>query len=375
VDVRTKVAIVGAGPAGLAVGACLRRAGLDFIIFEKDHAIAPAWRRHYERLHLHTVKHYSSLPFVPFPKSYPRYVPRDLMMAYLTSYADAFEIRPRFGEAVVAVRREDTHWVVETPSTRALADHVVVASGGNAAPCTPEIAGLTTFKGKLLHSAEYRTAAGFAGQTVLVIGMGNTGAEIALDLAEAGARPTISVRDGVHIVPRDLFGVPIQLVAMMATRVLPRRANDRLFPFILDLALGNLARYGIKRPEQGLLQQVASASRIPVIDVGTVRRIADGTIKIAGDIAEVTDDGAVFQEGGHTTFDAIITATGYRPNYQDFLAPLQTADPGVASGPYFVGFQNKVTGLLREISIEAAQIVADINRRAIDPPDRRVPRP
>ena len=82
--------------------------------------------------------------------------------------------------------------------------------------------------GKIVHSADYRNAKPFAGQSVLVIGMGNTGAEIALDLAEGGARPTISVRNGVHIVPRELFGLPIQLVAMLATKLLPLKANDAL---------------------------------------------------------------------------------------------------------------------------------------------------
>ena len=106
---------------------------------------------------------------------------------------------------------------------------VVVASGYNADPVSRSDAGLERFKGKLIHSADYRNAKPFAGQSVLVIGMGNTGAEIALDLAEGGARPTISVRNGVHIVPRELFGLPIQVVAMLATRLLPLKANDALF--------------------------------------------------------------------------------------------------------------------------------------------------
>ncbi|TIO39955.1 MAG: FAD-binding protein, partial [Mesorhizobium sp.] len=83
----TNVVIVGAGPAGLAVGACLKRAGVDFIILEKASELAPAWRRHYRRLHLHTVKSFSSLPFLPFPKSHPRYVPREKVVAYLDAYA------------------------------------------------------------------------------------------------------------------------------------------------------------------------------------------------------------------------------------------------------------------------------------------------
>src|SRR4029450_8983355 len=108
--------------------------------------------------------------------------------------------------------------------------------------------GIETFAGSVLHSARYASAAPFAGQAVLVVGMGNSGAEIALDLCQGGARVHVSVRGGVHIVPRDLLGVPIQLVAMAATRLLLRRLNDALFPPILDLALGHPARHGISRP-------------------------------------------------------------------------------------------------------------------------------
>jgi len=109
----TDVVVIGAGPAGLAVGACLRKAGLDFIILEKDHQVASSWRRHYERLHLHTVKQLSSLPYVPFPAAYPRYVPRHLVVEYLDSYAAHFDLKPRFGDAVRSVRRNGTDWLVQ----------------------------------------------------------------------------------------------------------------------------------------------------------------------------------------------------------------------------------------------------------------------
>jgi len=151
---------------------------------------------------------------------------------------------------------------------------VVIATGYNGEPVVPVIPGIETFRGKVLHSADYTDAKPFARRAVLVIGMGNTGAEIALDLAEGGARPTLSVRNGVHVVPRDLFGIPIQVVAMTATRVLPAGFNDAIFPKILDLVLGRPARYGITRPKEGILAQAARAAKIPVLDVGTVRKIS-----------------------------------------------------------------------------------------------------
>ena len=190
----TTVVIVGAGPAGLAVGACLKRAGVDFAILEKAGEVAPAWRRHYRRLHLHTVKSFSSLPFLPFPRDYPRYVPRELVVRYLDDYARKFDLRPRFGVTVKAIRRDDSGFLVETGSDSLKARHVVIASGNNAEPIVPRLAAIEAFKGEVLHSADYTQAAPFAGRSVLIVGMGNTGAEIALDLAEGGAKPTISVR-------------------------------------------------------------------------------------------------------------------------------------------------------------------------------------
>ncbi|MHA4735141.1 flavin-containing monooxygenase [Ensifer adhaerens] len=364
----THVVIVGAGPAGLAVGACLRRAGLDFVILEMAYEIAPAWRRHYRRLHLHTVKAFSALPHMPFPKDYPRYVPREKMVAYLDAYAERFELRPRFGETVKSIRRKDGGYLVETGTETFCAGHVVIASGNNAEPFVPSLPEIEAFQGRRLHSADYTEAAPFAGQSVLVVGMGNTGAEIALDLAECGARPTLSVRNGIHIVPRQLFGVPIQIIAI-ATQPLPRAVNDRLFPTILDLALGKLEKYGIARPKQGILEQI-NAGRIPVIDVGTVRAIKSGDIKVASDIKRFTERGATFVSGRHAEFDSVILATGYRPSFEKFLpAALRPGKSGVtrqaaALGLYLVGFHNPVTGLLREIGREAAAVSADIERRS-----------
>lgn len=251
------------------------------------------------------------------------------------------------------------------------APHVVIASGLNTEPVSPVVPGAEKFTGRLIHSADYVNAKPFAGQSVLVVGMGNTGAEVALDLSEGGAQPTISLRGGVHIVPRDLFGVPIQVIATLASKALPMRANDALFPFILDLALGNPAKYGLRRPQQGILQQIAESAKIPVLDVGTTKRIAQGAIKIVPGLSAITEDGAVFEGGNKAKFDAIIFATGYRPNYRDFVEDdhINAANDGTPneqtrnSTIHFVGFRSPVSGLLREIAKEAVRIAGHIVRQ------------
>ena len=359
----TDVAVIGAGPAGLAVGACLRKAGLNFVILEKDRQIAPSWRRHYDRLHLHTVKRYSSLPYLDFPKSYPRYIPKHLVIEYLEAYAERFDLKPRLGDEVRSVRPEAAGWLIDSAASSIRAPFVVIASGYNAEPTIPSFPGMEKFKGQVIHSFSYVNAKPFAGQSVLVAGMGNTGAEIALDLSEGGANPAISVRNGVHIVPRELFGVPIQIVALVATGMLPGWLNDFIFPPILDFALGKPSKHGITRPKQGLLRQIANAGKIPVIDVGTLKKISEGKIHIAPGIEEFWEDGVVFKDGNRKRFDAIILATGYRPNYQSFLKFSGAREEARELGLFFVGYHNVVTGLLREISKESVRIAEHISGR------------
>jgi cation diffusion facilitator CzcD-associated flavoprotein CzcO len=367
----TSVVVVGAGPAGLAVGACLRRAGLDFTILERESQVAPAWRRHYERLHLHTVKQLSALPFQPFPKDYPRYVPRRQMVDYLDTYAKTFNLQPRLGEAVRSIHKDGADWVVDSTSASIRAPFVVIASGYNAEPVQPSFSGMESFRGKVLHAKDYANGKPFAGQSVLVIGMGNTGAEIALDLAEHGARPTISLRNGVHIVPRELFGIPIQMVSILSG-YLPLGGNSPLMLRLIDRALGDLAKHGIRRPPGPITQKTGGRARIPVIDVGTVKKIQDNAIKIAPGIAEVAADGVVFADGRKIAFDAIIFATGYRANFSDFLQAGNGADivgdgpvneSSQRSGLYFAGLRNSAAGLLRDIAKEAVLIAGDIVRR------------
>ncbi|MFL5273509.1 MAG: NAD(P)-binding domain-containing protein [Anaeromyxobacteraceae bacterium] len=135
-DEQTDVVVIGAGPAGLAVGACLRRAGVGFVILEREATVGSSWRRHYDRLHLHTDRGHSSLPYLPLPRDAPRYPSRDQVVAYLEAYARAFELSPRCHEEVTRARARDGGWDVETARARYLARAVVVATGACAVPAS-----------------------------------------------------------------------------------------------------------------------------------------------------------------------------------------------------------------------------------------------
>ncbi|HYL72520.1 MAG TPA: NAD(P)/FAD-dependent oxidoreductase, partial [Candidatus Dormibacteraeota bacterium] len=192
--------VVGAGPAGLAVAASLARHGISCLLLEQGTAVGTTWRGHYDRLHLHTDKARSSLPFLPFPRSCPRYPSRQQVIDYLEDYARGFGLQPRFGEKVRAARRTEGRWQVHTEDASYSGPELVIATGHNRERYLPELPGMDDFRGKLLHSADYRNGAPYVKQKVLVVGLGNSGGEIAIDLCEHGAHVSLAVRGPVNVV-------------------------------------------------------------------------------------------------------------------------------------------------------------------------------
>lgn len=242
--------IIGASAAGLAVARCLEEAGDRPILIEAEAQVGTMWRNAYRRLHLHTPRGRSGLPHLPMPASYPRYPSRQQVVDYLEAYAAALKTPPRFGVRATAVRRDGARWQVETPVEDFGADMVVIATGNTRVPDRPTWPGMDQYGGRLLHSADYRSGADFAGQRVLVVGFGNSAAEIAIDLCEHGAQPTLSVRGPVNVLPRDLFGIPIVSFGLIQKLFGPRVA-DRVTAPIIRLALGDIRRLGFVRPAYG----------------------------------------------------------------------------------------------------------------------------
>jgi cation diffusion facilitator CzcD-associated flavoprotein CzcO len=372
--VETATLIIGAGPAGLAVAGRLRQAGLDFVMIEKSDRVGDSWHRHYDRLHLHTVKQLSHLPGLEFPDDYPRYVPRRQLADYYAVYARTFSIEPRFGEEAQEVRKSDGRWLTTTGTGLAiLSDNVVIATGLNQAPFQPPYPGAEAFTGRLVHSKAYRNAEPFADESVLVVGMGNTGAEIALDLTEAGVETSISVRGPVNIVPRDVLGRPTQLTARMLAR-LPVDIGDRIGTLLRRMTVGDLTEYGIATPEIAPLAQLRERGKTPVIDVGTVVAIKEGRITVRPAIDHFESDRVGFTDGSEGWYDSVILATGYRPMLEGLLPdgqalldekglPRDVAGDAAHRGLFFVGFDNhRPGGVLGTVVEESAQVVDRIKR-------------
>ncbi|HEY3792982.1 MAG TPA: NAD(P)/FAD-dependent oxidoreductase [Bradyrhizobium sp.] len=358
--------IVGAGPAGLACAMTMRKAGLRVTVLEKADSVGAVWRRHYDRLHLHSDRKHSGLPGMAMPPTYPLYPSRQQVVEYLENYAARFDIHPVFNTTVGRLWSERGRWFADAVGGSVSAPVAVVATGLADAPYRPSWPGMELYGGPVIHSSEYRNPAPYAGKRVLVVGFGNSGGEIALDLVESGVDVALSVRGPVQVLPRDLLGFPIVTWAIFY-QYLPPRLVDRINAPILRLALGRIDKLGLRLAAKGPLQLIQERGRVPLIDIGTLGRIRDGSIKIRGGIDRLTSDAVVFCDRKAEEFDAIILATGFRPDLRPLLPdaegvldqhgmPLLTGRPTSKPGLYFCGQITAATGQFREVGLEAQRI-------------------
>lgn len=370
---REEVVVLGAGPAGLAAGAMLRARGLDPLVVDRATTVGSTWRRHYDRLHLHTSRSLSQLPGLPMPRSYGRYVARADVVAYLESYARHHRLRLALGTAVRRIDRSGTGWLLRTDDAEGIdAAYVVVATGHSNVPVLPDWPGRATFTGELGHAADYRNAAPYADRDVLVVGAGNTGAEIAVDLVEGGARRVrLAVRTPPNIVRRDLVGVPSQAVTVLVRR-LPPAAVDRLIRTVQRLTVPDLSDQGLPRPRDGVATRILRDGAIPVLDVGLIDAVRRGRVEVVRAVAALDGDSVQLDDGTRLTPDAVIVAAGYRRGLEPLLGHLdvlrQDGRPAVtgarspdgAPGLFFTGFTNPISGNLRELGIDARRIAAAV---------------
>ncbi|KAF3341675.1 putative indole-3-pyruvate monooxygenase YUCCA10 [Carex littledalei] len=310
------VVIVGAGPAGLAVSACLFMLSIPFLILEKDNCIGSLWKkRAYDRLRLHLAKQFCELPYMAFPREMPTFIPKDDFIRYLDNYTLHFGINPIYHMNVESATydEQEQKWeikatnVVTNETNHYCARFIVVASGENSMGYIPNLPGMSSFNGEVLHSSDFKSGRGYTGKSVLVIGSGNSGMEIAHDLATHGAMTTISVRSPVHIVNKELI-----YLGMTLLKYLPMKIVDRIIVFLAWLKFGDLSNYGIVRPNMGPFMQKAVTGLSPTIDVGAVENIKAGQIQVQPAISNIVGSEVTFSNGQAVHYETIIFATGYR---------------------------------------------------------------
>ena len=297
------------------------------------------------------------------------------MIAYWEDYVQKLNLAPLFGHTVLNIRRDGEDWLTTTNVGLFRSKCVVLATGYNRVPYMPVWPGQDRFKGTLLHSRQYRNAAPFVGKKVLIVGIGNTGAELALDLCENGALPSISVRGPVNFIRRDIAGRPAQHTAILLGK-LPAPVYDFIARQVQKWTVGDLTPYGLPPSPYAPSEQLRRFGKVPVIDIGTIDRIKQGKIKILPGIQGFNEDSVTFQNGVTEAFDAVIACTGYRPQVEDFLenAHLLLDEKGyiprlwfeqpALKGLYFCGFNLPLTGHLRNFKRDSAQIAAHIGSTA-----------
>ncbi|EYT79182.1 monooxygenase [Streptomyces sp. Tu 6176] len=364
------VYVIGAGPGGLAAAYALRARGVRAVVLERSDRVGASWRGHYDRLRLHTTRRLSALPGLPIPRRFGRWVARDDVVRYLEKYAEHHELEIVTGVEVSRVERtaDGTGWLLRATGGRELTGTaVVVATGYNHTPRLPDWPGRAAYTGELLHASAYRSPGPYAGRDVLVVGIGNTGAEIAVDLVEGGAaRVRLAVRTAPHLLRRSTAGWPAQYTGVLCRR-LPVALVDRLAGPLGRLSVPDLSAHGLPRPDTGLYTRVGQGA-IPVQDVGLIEAVRTGRVEITAAVDGFEDGEVVLADGERIRPDAVIAATGYARGLEPLVGHLGVLDergrpvvtgartPAGAPGLYFTGFTNPISGMLRELALDARKI-------------------
>ena len=371
--VQTETLIIGASISGLACAASLQKHDLEYTIIEKQGQIATPWRNHYERLHLHTSKALSNLPYKKFGNAIPRYPSRQQVIDYLEDYQKEFGINPVFSTEAFSVKKDGDNWITQATDQTFRSKYLIMATGAYGKPKQIEFKGMETFSGKIIHSFQYKTGKEFKGQNVLVVGFGNSACEIAIDLYEQGAKPSMSVRSAVNVLPRDVLGIPVLKLSLLMKQIPPHIADIINAP-VLRWLVGDIKKIGLKKLPYGPLEQIQRDGKIPLLNIGTIQLIRKGYIKIYDGIESVDGKIIHFKDGKIEAFDTIIAAIGYDRDYAEILDVDknrfedldQCIDKQIffgKDGLYFCGYWISPTGQFREISLDAKKIAKDIAKK------------
>lgn len=387
--VAADVVVVGAGPAGLSAARELVRAGRKPVVLEQAAAVGSAWRNHYDGLRLNTGRVLSRLAGEPIPRSAGGWPSREDFVRYLESFPERGGFPVLTGVPVARIARDAAlpGWTAEAADGRRFAARaVVVATGGSRVPVVPHWPGADSFKGRVLHASAFRSPEPFRGLRVLVVGCGNSGAEIASRLVPHAAEVTCSVRTPPHLLPRSVLGVPMAGWGLVL-RHLPAAWADSLMLGLQRLVFGDLASRGLPLPRTRLSVKFGETSVVPTLYEDFARHVRAGGIRIVGEVRrfrgpDVEVDGTVGVDGiAADTLrlrpDVVVAATGYRSGLRELVdvpglidardrpAVTGAAEHALAPGLFFIGQSNPLTGQLREIRLEARAIGRALGRAAL----------
>ncbi len=324
-----RLAVVGAGPAGLAALRALSGRGFDAVAFERRPCVGGVWALHdherptaaYRSLHLITSRDRTEFGEFPMPDGTPDYPSRDAVGRYLEGYAQKFDLldKVRLNEGVAKATPTAAGWELELASRgdtsgaplegcrRERFDKLVVANGHNEEAKWPEPPYPGDFDGRQIHALDYAEADEFRDQNVLVVGMGNSAMDIATDISLVAERTYLSARHGTWVIPKRLLGQPAdQIIKPWVAVHVPWRVRQPLSEFLLRLTVGPPERYGLPEPSRGLFQDH------PTITDTVLSRISHGELTPKPGIASLAPGSVAFTDGSEEPVDAIVWCTGYR---------------------------------------------------------------
>ncbi|MEV0677685.1 NAD(P)-binding domain-containing protein [Actinosynnema sp. NPDC050436] len=373
--------MIGAGLSGLAVAGTLRARDLPVTVLERSNGIGGLWRYPdppepgpaYPSLHLNTSAKITGYPDFPVPDHFPRYPRHDQVASYLRSYAEHKGVADHveLGTDVESLTREpDGTWLVTTGHRdgsrhRRRFGHVVVATGHHWSPRLPSLPGDETFPGRRLHSFDYSGPAEHAGRRVVVIGFGNSAADIAVELSRVAAETTVVQRRGVHVVPKTMLGIPIDEIASApwwARMTFPQQR--RLIETLLRLMRGRLTDYGLAEPDHRVFGGALTISD------ELLSRINHGALVVKPAVSRIVNSRVHFADGTATEADDLVYCTGYRIEFP-FLPFEWVFEPGGRTALfrrvvslahpdlYFAGLIRPF-GAITRLVVEQAEWIADL---------------
>lgn len=305
------VCIVGAGPHGLIAMRAMKRLGMPIVAIDRNKDVGGLWDIEnpgtpmYESCHYISSKTGSAYFDFPMPASYADYPSRKFIHRYIQDFATTFDLYKaiEFETEVVSAYPDGDRWIVTTDDGRVRSFLGLVACpGSNWHPRIPAFPG--SFDGGVIHSIAYTSPAQVTGKRVLVVGLGNSGADIACDATRTAEQVFVSQRRGYHFMPKHLFGIPT-MDFWAKPDLLPEAARAMELKQIVDVIVGDATRLGFPKPEHDLLQTH------PLANTQIVYLAQHGLIRPKGNIAELAGDRVVFADGSSEEIDYIIYATGY----------------------------------------------------------------
>lgn len=364
--------VIGAGAAGLAVAQALMKAGVATAILEKESRLAEPWRRRHVQLHLNTHRDLSALPGLVYPKGTPAFPHRDVVIRHMSDFHEANRLPVEFGVSVEAIVSGGDHWIVRTSAGTRLARHVVVATGRDREPYTPQWKGMQAFAGRIIHSADFGDAQAYAGKKVLVVGAGNSGFDALNHLAGIDtAAVWLSARNGPALLPKRVGKIAVHRLSPFMAR-LPLRLADAVMAVTQRLVFGDLTKFGMPPAPSGGASRLTSDYTAIAADDGAVNAIKSGKITVVPMVREFTAEGVILANGSQIDPDIVIAATGYRTGLERMVGNLgvldakgvplfngSDADPKLP-GLWFTGMRPSIRGCFANAAILGKAIAGRI---------------